>query len=1171
MKITEVHVEGFGVWHDLRLGGLSPQLTAFYGPNEAGKTTLMQFMRCVLYGVSAKRRSRYMPPVNGGRPGGSLRIAEDGQNLTISRIADRGDGDVGLVTITDELGQATGDRLLREALHGVDEKTYENVFALGLGEIQQLNTLSDTQAVEWLYRLTSGLDRVCLYDVIQGLRKTRENLLSGREQDSQIAQLLSRREVLRGEISQLSQQNRRWSQLATRIEELDMQIVTQEAEVAQHEHRARTIEIAVSLKENWRRRLKLTSQLGQFNSAIQLPDDAAARLDGLNRKLEEHQREADILEGQRRQLREEIERLGINELLVHNAARIDALGEQRDWLISLDRQIGDLDGEAKDLERRLKGEQDRLAAALGIAKSDHLKQLTTTEFESLEPLLEEVQAAQKKVDSATREVDSLAENERSLKVRIDSAIVGGESHGLPMDLEEASDLVARLRRRLQVEQRLEQTRSHEIDLEHQSHELLEDQVMPLWLFGWTLAAVVLGALLVGLWLWVPNNPLGGSGPLIALLGFGATVFMFVFKFFTEDAAADKLEACQRQMESLARQREEAERDKEVLDAELPMTDGSVVLRLQAAEKHLAELEAVLPVEAQRKRAGHEVSTAQSRLEQAKAQFEKATAAWRNKLVGLGIPDKLDPLRFAAVAERFAALGDLDERVALRHEEIILRQREYAAVSRRIHDLAAEVGCVVPRKDSNEAQSKTPPRNSSGAVAGEGDKMASPVDQLEHLVAERRKQLASVERRAELFERAKELKAQEREHRRTVAGIKRRREGLFHTADCEDEIGYRRLIEEQQQVRNLRQQREAVSREITAAIGTHATEEKFAELLSLENIEKLDEMWEQFSRALDAAQNQMKSLVDERGARKHEQKVLAADRSLAERQFDLNLVEKQLANAKQKWREHATVSRVLERLRHHYEKHRQPETLTEASHYLSQLTGGEYTRVWTPIADDILLVENSSGQSLAVELLSRGTREQLFLSIRLAVVATFARRGVRLPMVLDDVLVNFDAVRTQRAAEVLLDFANAGHQVMLFTCHEHMWQMFKTLQADCRRLPNRHGETVELVPDEPVAVEEPIPVVEEIAVEEEPKPKKRKPRRVVVQEVVAPDPIDLYDYPFVERIEQETIRTPMSVQASTATVTEYTVPAAEATYEWLLDDESDQYYEPQHFRDHLETR
>ena len=52
-------------------------------------------------------------------------------------------------------------------LAGVDEPTYNNVFAVGLKEIQELGSLDDTAAADYLYRLTSGLDRVSLIDVIR--------------------------------------------------------------------------------------------------------------------------------------------------------------------------------------------------------------------------------------------------------------------------------------------------------------------------------------------------------------------------------------------------------------------------------------------------------------------------------------------------------------------------------------------------------------------------------------------------------------------------------------------------------------------------------------------------------------------------------------------------------------------------------------------------------------------------------------------------------------------------------------------------------------------------------------------------------------------------------------------------------------------------------------------
>ena len=269
-----------------------------------------------------------------------------------------------------------------------------------------------------------------------------------------------------------------------------------------------------------------------------------------------------MLQGQRHQLRDEAERLGINELLVRNASRIDALGEQRDWLQSLQRQQDDLEREAKQYEARFGAEQKRLGEALGLKDGQRLRELTETDLEGLQPQIDALRLAQKRLDAAQRDLDMLTESERSFRTQIETAIVGGESHGLPMDLQEASNLVARLRKRLAVEQRLDQARQHEVELEQQSHDLLDDQVMPLWLFGWLLATFVVGALMLGVWALVPTSPFGKYGGLIALIGVGGAAFAWVFKYFADDAAAEKLDACQRQMEVITKQIADTEREKE---------------------------------------------------------------------------------------------------------------------------------------------------------------------------------------------------------------------------------------------------------------------------------------------------------------------------------------------------------------------------------------------------------------------------------------------------------------------------------------------------------------------------------------------------------------------------------------------------------------------------------
>jgi len=52
MKIENIHVDGFGVWNDKTWGPLDPGLNVFHGPNETGKSTLMGFIRAMLFGFA---------------------------------------------------------------------------------------------------------------------------------------------------------------------------------------------------------------------------------------------------------------------------------------------------------------------------------------------------------------------------------------------------------------------------------------------------------------------------------------------------------------------------------------------------------------------------------------------------------------------------------------------------------------------------------------------------------------------------------------------------------------------------------------------------------------------------------------------------------------------------------------------------------------------------------------------------------------------------------------------------------------------------------------------------------------------------------------------------------------------------------------------------------------
>ena len=50
MHLTDLHVDRFGVLSDFSLNRLSPGITVFWGSNGCGKSTVVQFLRSLLFG-----------------------------------------------------------------------------------------------------------------------------------------------------------------------------------------------------------------------------------------------------------------------------------------------------------------------------------------------------------------------------------------------------------------------------------------------------------------------------------------------------------------------------------------------------------------------------------------------------------------------------------------------------------------------------------------------------------------------------------------------------------------------------------------------------------------------------------------------------------------------------------------------------------------------------------------------------------------------------------------------------------------------------------------------------------------------------------------------------------------------------------------------------------------
>ncbi len=79
-------------------------------------------------------------------------------------------------------------------------------------------------------------------------------------------------------------------------------------------------------------------------------------------------------------------------------------------------------------------------------------------------------------------------------------------------------------------------------------------------------------------------------------------------------------------------------------------------------------------------------------------------------------------------------------------------------------------------------------------------------------------------------------------------------------------------------------------------------------------------------------------------------------------------------------------------------------------------------------------------------MSEGSRDQLFLALRLASLEQYLVQHGTLPLIVDDILVNFDDQRSSATLQVLAELAEQT-QILFFTHHQHLVELARESVAD----------------------------------------------------------------------------------------------------------------------------
>lgn len=158
----------------------------------------------------------------------------------------------------------------------------------------------------------------------------------------------------------------------------------------------------------------------------------------------------------------------------------------------------------------------------------------------------------------------------------------------------------------------------------------------------------------------------------------------------------------------------------------------------------------------------------------------------------------------------------------------------------------------------------------------------------------------------------------------------------------------------------------------------------------------------------------------------------------------------LADAIDRYLVLATASRLIAQAEERYQRERQPEVVRSATRIFSTITDGRYVDLSVPLSEGRIEVLDARAGTWTSDVLSRGAAEQLYLSMRLGLIEQLAEVGKGLPVLMDDVLVNFDPARRSGAARAIAELAE-HRQVIFFTCHPETADLFARIAPEHKRL------------------------------------------------------------------------------------------------------------------------
>ncbi len=1081
MKITGLEIEQFGPWSELSLPIAQDGLTVISGANESGKSALRRFIRGVLFGFAAEEAHGIEPRSRRRPSSGALRVRHRGRLLEIRRAAhDGGQGSISsrwlapanaptthgssLIEhcdweIEDEdeserIHEDTPTTLpltdaLSEVLGDLPEKLFDQVFSLGLRELHELSNLADDEVARAIHGETLGPFGQTLLGARDEMSDEAARLWDTARQNA-LPQLLTRYEQLSDQIATQEQRLLRYGEVVRQRRHHEQRLAELQSRRSQVQESLRGFTHIERVWMPWQRLRNLQAELLRLPRIDDFPEGGIARFDLIEQELQTALKCREALIGEAKQFHRDAKKVAVPRELRRCSAAMRGLLDQREHTGRVEERARAVHTTAKSKKEILDAAVQSLGADWTVVKLEALDTSVAAHYRLVEKARQFRRAVSKRnkwkqrlihlsqlcqqqsdeLDAAAKKLDGISLEGALRRARQRRAAplatpIARAVSTISTDDPEIEHLHSRI---IELEQR-------RVSISRQLERLEPRLILPKWVLGvlgfFAVGGIVLA--LLGLATGFSSNAIAGAA--YALLGTVCGGLALSLKLHFEQQVRDSLDAMNDELrENEARLRETRESWQTLTGQQHnnPTGEQSVGLNANGLLSHsnredefsVEELERLIELKREFASNQQKRTPRRDRHEAAARELTNARQAWCETLKQLGLPESV------RVSETF----DLWQRLVAANELLKTFQTVEADFKRHLETVQttrSRIVEVLHRLNRRDLEQRT-----TAEIFQVWDQ------DLQQLTA-------TLQERLRLRREERRRRAEAQEYSEKIDDLRLQRSALLRQGCATDRGDYARraiIVERHEQ---LLDQMDATKEEL-AEVGRTNPELAIVEddLMRFDASQHATTLTN-LRREAQEIDDEIEQLHEELGRARQEIEQLEADDEPSDWLLDREIVRSQITAVAEEWLADEWTGQALDGIRTRYERICQPGILAAASRYFSRLTSGKYRTLWTPLRHRSLRVDDATGTTWRLDQLSGSTRELLLLAIRLALIDDFSRRGVDLPLLLDDVLLTLDPARAAVAAGELVEFAQRGHQVLFFTCHPHLTSLFTN--AGCSNL------------------------------------------------------------------------------------------------------------------------